>query len=215
MKLILIVRKNQGTIAFGSLLIAIVKIIRVILDYLSRKLKPKVEVSKVAKYLVCCLKCCFWCLERFIKFLNRYAFIITAVYSLNFCRAANKAFKLITTNILRVFIIDKITGFILFLSNLAITAIIGILAFFYFTKKLPGVATPDLNYYFVPLLIIVIGVFTITKLFFDVFSMGVDTILICVLIDVDSNDGSKSRPYFMSTNLKRLLNISNKRRENM
>jgi len=95
----------------------------------------------------------------------------------------------------------------------AITSIVGILAFFYFTKRLPGIPTPELNYYFVPILIIIIGVFTITKLFFDVFSMGVDTILICVLIDIDCNDGSKSRPYFMSTNLKKLLNISNKRRD--
>lgn len=208
---------NIGTIAFGSLLIAIIKIIRVILEYLSSKLKPKVNESKIAKYLVCCLKCCFWCLERFIKFLNRYAFIITAVYSLNFCKAAKKAFNLITSNVLRVIVIDKITSFILFLSNVAITAMVGILAFFFFTKKLPIDAlmrlTPDLNYYFVPLFVIIFGVFTITKLFFDVFSMGVDTLLICVLIDLDLNDGTKQRPYFMSTNLKKILHIKNKRHE--
>lgn len=205
----------MGTIAFGSLLIAIVKIIRVILEFLSRKLKPKVESSKIAKYLVCCLKCCFWCLERFIKFINRYAFIITAVYSLNFCSAAGKAFKLITSNVLRVLVIDRITGFIMFLSNVAITSIVSILAYLFFTKRFPIdsllTLAPDLNYYFVPVFVIIVGCFTITKLFFDVFSMGVDTLLICVLIDVDMNDGSKARPYFMSKNLRKILHISNKR----
>lgn len=194
-----------------------VKIIRVTLEYLSRKLKPQVDKSKIAKYLVCCLKCCFWALERFIKLINRYAFIITAVHNLNFCRAAKKAFGLITQNALRVVVIDSITGFILFLSNLTITLLVGILSFSFFTKKIPiddlKLYTPELNNYFIPLLVIVLGVFTITKLFFDVFSMGVDTILMCFLIDLDENDGSKSRPYHMSVNLRKLLKISNKRKK--
>jgi hypothetical protein len=31
--------------------------------------------------------------------------------------------------------------------------------------------------------------------------------LICVLVDCDENDGSKSKPYYMSKNLKKLLKI--------
>lgn len=105
----------------------------------------------------------------------------------------------------------------MFLSNVAITSLVAILAYLFFTKQLPidGLLTlaPQLNYYFVPIFVIIIGCFTITKLFFDVFSMGVDTLLICVLIDVDMNDGSKARPYFMSKDLRKILNISNKRHE--
>ena len=169
-------------------------------------------VSSIAKYLVCCLRCCFWCLERFIKFLNRYAFIITAISSNNFCTAAKEAFRLIGANVVRVVVIDQITTFILFLSNVAITSLVGIFAYFLFTKQIPYEplvnATPDLNYYFVPMAACVIGVFIITKLFFDVFSMGVDTLLICVLIDMEANDGSNARPYFMSKSLKKLLKVS-------
>lgn len=32
--------------------------------------------NKCTKFLLCCLKCCFWCLEKFIKFLNRNAYIM-------------------------------------------------------------------------------------------------------------------------------------------
>ena len=140
-----------GTIVFGSLLIAIVQVIRVILEFIHQKLKNKEDSSKIAKFLVCCCKCCFCCLERFIKFLNRYAFIITAVYSLNFCRAAGKAFKLIASNALRIVVIDKIANFILFLSTVAITGAIGVVSFYFFTKKIPFDAitkySPDLNFY--------------------------------------------------------------------
>ena len=158
-----------------------------------------------------CCKCCFWCLEKFLKFLNKNAFIITAIYSLNFCSSASKAFKLITTNFLRFAVVDKTAGFILFLSNLTITAAIGILSFLFFTNKINisfvSQYVPNLTYYFVPLILILIGVFVITKLFFDIFSMGVDTMLMCVLIDSEENDGSKSKPYFMSKNLKKLLKV--------
>lgn len=158
-----------------------------------------------------CCKCCFWCLEKFLKFLNKNAFIITAIYSLNFCSAASKAFKLILTNPLRFAVVDKTSGFILFLSNLAITSLVGVLSFLFFTKTIdiPGVSkyVPNLTYYFVPIVLIIIGVFVISKLFFDVFSMGVDTMLMCVLIDCEENDGSKSKPYFMSKKLKKLFNV--------
>lgn len=200
-----------GTIAFGSLLIAIVKMIRIVLEFLSNKFKSKADGSRIARFFLCCLKFCFWCLERFIKFLNRYAFIITAAYSLNFCRAAAKAFKLITSNALRIVVIDKITNFVLFLSNLSITCGIGAVAFFFFTKKLPieflTKYSPDLNYYFLPLIVIVLGAYGVTKLFFDVFSIGIDSVLISVLIDLDENDGSKEKPYSMSKNLRKILKV--------
>lgn len=34
-----------------------------------------------ARFLLCCLKCCFWCLEHFIKFMNRNAYIMVSVTS--------------------------------------------------------------------------------------------------------------------------------------
>lgn len=30
------------------------------------------------RFLLCCLKCCFWCLEHFIKFVNRNAYIMVS-----------------------------------------------------------------------------------------------------------------------------------------
>ncbi len=203
---------HAGTIAFGSFLIAICKLLRVILEFISNRLKDKNgNENKLVKCVLCCCKCCMCCLENFLKYINRHAFIITSIYSLNFIRAASKAFKLVTTNIVRVSVVDRISYFLLFLSNLSITAICGVASFYFFTKKIPFNAlqsyTPDLNYYFLPMSAIIVGVFFIGKLFFDVFSMGIDTLLICVLIDVDKNDGSKSRPYFMSKELRKILKV--------
>ncbi|PNI51559.1 SLC44A2 isoform 6, partial [Pan troglodytes] len=57
--------------------------------------------NKFAKCLMTCLKCCFWCLEKFIKFLNRNAYIMIAIYGTNFCTSARNAFFLLMRNIIR------------------------------------------------------------------------------------------------------------------
>jgi choline transporter-like protein 2/4/5 len=43
---------HLGTLAFGSLLIAIVKIIRTIIEYFSNKFKSETNKSKIAKFIV-------------------------------------------------------------------------------------------------------------------------------------------------------------------
>ncbi|XP_061556360.1 choline transporter-like protein 2 isoform X4 [Phycodurus eques] len=68
-------RYHTGTLAFGSLILSIIQIIRVLLEYLDHKLKG--AHNKCTRFLMCCLKCCFWCLEKCIKFINRNAYIMT------------------------------------------------------------------------------------------------------------------------------------------
>lgn len=41
--------------------------------------------------------------------------------------------------------------------------------------------------------------------------MCVDTLFLCFLEDLERNDGSAERPYFMSSTLKKLLNKTNKK----
>uniref|UniRef100_A0A8C1IF11 Choline transporter-like protein n=1 Tax=Cyprinus carpio TaxID=7962 RepID=A0A8C1IF11_CYPCA len=146
-------RYHTGSLAFGSLILAIVQIIRVILEYLDQKLKG--AQNKCAKFLLSCLKCCFWCLEKFIKFLNRNAYIMVAIYGKNFCTSAKDAFFLLMRNIIRVAVLDKVTDFLLFLGKLLIVGIVGICSFFFFTGKIKmvEVAAPSLNYYWVPILV--------------------------------------------------------------
>ncbi|XP_042747247.1 choline transporter-like protein 2, partial [Lagopus leucura] len=145
-------RYHTGSLAFGALILAIVQLIRVILEYLDHRLKG--TKNKVAKLLLGCLKCCFWCLEKFLKFLNRNAYIMIAVYGTNFCTSARNAFSLLMRNIIRVVVLDKVTDFLLFLGKLLIVGGVGVLAFFFFTHRIKLVedAAPTLNYYWVPIL---------------------------------------------------------------
>ncbi|XP_069351791.1 choline transporter-like protein 2 isoform X3 [Eulemur rufifrons] len=204
-------RYHTGSLAFGALILAIVQIIRVILEYLDQRLKA--AENKFAKFLMTCLKCCFWCLEKFIKFLNRNAYIMIAIYGTNFCTSARNAFFLLMRNIIRVAVLDKVTDFLFLLGKLLIVGSVGILAFFFFTHRIRIVqdTAPPLNYYWVPILTVIVGSYLIAHGFFSVYGMCVDTLFLCFLEDLERNDGSAERPYFMSSTLKKLLNKTNKK----
>ncbi|KAM5188207.1 choline transporter-like protein 2 isoform 4-T4 [Callospermophilus lateralis] len=204
-------RYHTGSLAFGALILAIVQIIRVMLEYLDQRLKA--AENKFAKFLMTCLKCCFWCLEKFIKFLNRNAYIMIAIYGTNFCTSARNAFFLLMRNIIRVAVLDKVTDFLLLLGKLLIVGSVGILAFFFFTHRIRIVqdTAPPLNYYWVPILTVIVGSYLIAHGFFSVYGMCVDTLFLCFLEDLERNDGSAERPYFMSSTLKKLLNKTNKK----
>ncbi|XP_014748718.1 PREDICTED: choline transporter-like protein 2, partial [Sturnus vulgaris] len=173
---------------------------------------PPAAENKFAKFLLSCLKCCFWCLEKFIKFLNRNAYIMIAIYGTNFCTSARNAFFLLMRNIIRVAVLDKVTDFLFFLGKLLIVGSVGILAFFFFTHRIKLVqdTAPPLNYYWVPILTVIVGSYLIAHGFFSVYGMCVDTLFLCFLEDLERNDGSAEKPYFMSQNLRKLLKKTNK-----
>ncbi|XP_039370007.1 choline transporter-like protein 2 isoform X2 [Mauremys reevesii] len=198
-------RYHTGSLAFGSLILAIVQIIRVLLEYLDHRLKA--AENKFAKFLLTCLKCCFWCLEKFIKFLNRNAYIMIAIYGTNFCTSAKNAFFLLMRNIIRVAVLDKVTDFLLFLGKLLIVGSVGILAFFFFSQRIDVVqdSAPTLNYYWVPILTVIVGSYLIAHGFFSVYAMCVDTLFLCFCEDLERNDGSPERPYYMSPELSEIL----------
>ncbi|XP_051965281.1 choline transporter-like protein 5-B isoform X1 [Xyrauchen texanus] len=198
-------RYHAGSLAFGALILSIVQFIRIVLEYLKHKLKG--AHNAFARFLLCCLKCCFWCLERFIKFMNRNAYIMIAIYGKNFCASAWDAFFLLMRNVMRVTVLDKVTDFLLFLGKLLISGIVGALAFFFFTRQIPGIQeeVPSLNYYWVPLLTVIFGSYMIAHGFFNVYAMCVDTLFLCFCEDLERNDGSPSKPYYMPLGLHRIL----------
>uniref|UniRef100_A0A673XEX5 Choline transporter-like protein n=1 Tax=Salmo trutta TaxID=8032 RepID=A0A673XEX5_SALTR len=199
------VRYHTGSLAFGSLILAVVQMFRIVLEYLDHKLKG--AHNAFARFLICCLKCCFWCLEHFIKFMNRNAYIMIAIYGKNFCTSAKDAFFLLMRNVVRVAVLDKVTDFLLFLGKVLISGSVGVLAFFFFTRKIPVIQeeVPSLNYYWVPLLTVIFGSYLIAHGFFNVYAMCVDTLFLCFCEDLERNDGSPLKPFFMSPQLHRIL----------
>ncbi|KAM9777117.1 choline transporter-like protein 4 [Syngnathus typhle] len=205
-------RYHVGSLAFGALILTLVQVIRSLLEYIDHK--TRAAQNPVARFILCCMKCCFWCLEKCIKFLNRNAYIMIAVYGKNFCTSAKNAFFLIMRNIIRAVILDKVTDLLLFFGKFLVVGGVGVLAFFFFSGRIPlphsTAQSETLNYYWTPIITVVFGSYLIAHGFFSVYSMCVDTLFLCFLEDLERNDGSLEKPYFMSKNLMKILNKSNK-----
>ena len=77
-----------GTIVFGGFIIAVVQILRTILNYIDKKTKR--YQNGVIKVIIICFKCCLWCMEKCLKYISQNAYIITAMYGYGFIRAACK-----------------------------------------------------------------------------------------------------------------------------
>jgi choline transporter-like protein 2/4/5 len=108
-------RYHMGTAAFGSMIIAIVKTARAVIAYLQKQ--AKVTKNRLMQYLLCVLQCCMWCLEKCMKFVNKNAYIQTAIYGHSFCKAMRGAFFLIVRNILRVAAVNMVGDFVLMLGK--------------------------------------------------------------------------------------------------
>jgi len=140
---------------------------------------------------------------------------MVAIYGKGFCASARDAIMLLASNPLRALVLDRVTDFILFLGKLVITAGVGVLAFYFFAKKFYVEASwkayfaPDLHYYWVPLVVVIVATYFIAKIFFTVFEMAVDTIFLCALKDLEVNDGSEEKPYCMSTEMRKIMSVKN------
>jgi len=121
------------------------------------------------------------CLEKFMRFINRNAYVVCAISGRNFCSSAQEAFSLLLRNAVRVVVLDKVTDFLLFLGRMVIVSAVGIASFYVFTGHFDALNKhlPPTNYYMVPVITTTLGAYFIAGLFFSVYSMAIDTIFLC------------------------------------
>ena len=71
-----IFRYHLGSLAIGSFMIALIWAIRIIMAYIHKKLKDTgATKNKLIDWMMKCVHCCLACFERFIRFVNKQAFI--------------------------------------------------------------------------------------------------------------------------------------------
>jgi choline transporter-like protein 2/4/5 len=84
----------------------------------------------------------------------------------------------------------------LLISGLTVTA-----TWWYYTNN----GEADVNFWAVPATMTAIASFLIATVFFKVHAAAIDTLFLCFLEDCERNDGSESKPHYMSKRLRKLL----------
>jgi len=201
------VRYNLGTVAFGSFIIAVVQMIRILFNYFVSKSK-QFKDNPVVKALVCLVNCCLWCLEKVIGYINKNAYIMSATHGYGFCKGAWKGFMLLMRNLLRVAAVNVVAVAILFFGKIFITLTTLCIAYLIaqqFAADLNLLNGPP----FLSLVIIAIMAWFVGSSFMNTYSAAVDTIFLSFLHDQESNDGSPGKPYYMADSLRSSIGVKN------
>ena len=176
------IRYHLGTLAFGSLIIAIVQFIRLVLIFIQKRLEA--ANNRVADFIFACLQYAFLCLERFLRFISRNAYIVTALDGDSFCAAARTAFNLLISNALSLMAITFVSNFLIILGKIVIILITAIIAAIWLRSM------EELQIWVIPLILIIIIAYAICSLFATVFEMTIDATFLAYCIDVSRYDGT-------------------------
>jgi len=72
------IRYHLGSLAFGSLIVAIIRFMMAIVEYIKQKVDAtgaNEKAGKIFKCLLSCCQCCLECIARLIEFINKHAYI--------------------------------------------------------------------------------------------------------------------------------------------
>jgi len=174
--------KSLGSLAFGSLILAIVKTI----NYIIRNIERKAKLSE-NRFFVCmlsCLKCLCKCVEVFVGYMSKYAYIYMAIYGESFCKSAKDSFNLISRNAISIVVIDVITDFVLWVGQLLGVVLCTWIMIIFETQSNNPHPT------WVTIVYTIIISFTIFHVYSKIIGTGVDAVFVCYLEDLERNNNN-------------------------
>jgi hypothetical protein len=198
-------RYHLGSIALGSLLIAVVELIRIIFYQVTKQVNSL--KSDWLKFAVACAQCFLKCVSMIIKFINKNAYIYIAITGKPFFSSAGRAASLLLRNAAKTVAINFVADFILLISKLIVSVGTGFGIYVYLAYA--GQTNWTIRNPYVIACVGGVSAFVVAIAFFSVYHMAIDTIFLSALEDIEINDGSKSRPYYMPDSLAKILGVSN------
>jgi len=142
-----------------------------------------VLITNVLMLFFCCCSCCIFCVEKCLKYIEKNAYIQTAIFGYPFCKAAQESFFLIVRNASRIVSVGLVSDLIIVFCKLTIVSSIGVSSFF------------TLQWLYGDLIFSIVGVtifisiisWVIADMFLGVLSVAISTILQCFLIDEEKH----------------------------
>jgi hypothetical protein len=175
-------RYHSGSLALGSLLIAVCKIVRALVEYIHQKTNNSKS---------CAARCCAHCLDSCVRYISRNAYALIAIHGYSFCGAAGRACGLIVRNAARAVTLNWVGDFALLLGRIVVAAAATILAL-----SLIPIAKPDAQFVVVPAVLVFVCAWLAAAAFGGAFEMGIDAMFMCYLEDEERNDGTPGREKF-------------------
>lgn len=177
----IVIANHLGTVAFGTLAIAIVATIRIWFAMLQKQMKSLKESSTV-RFVLCCVNCCLACFQRFLEFITTHAFVQVAITGKGFCGAAKDAWLIMTQNPIRIAAVSGVSAFVIILGKIFITV-----ATTFITIQLLNKYTEPRISSLLMYTVVAFIAYVIADCFLEVFETAVRTVLHCFIIDEERN----------------------------
>ncbi|XP_050163308.1 choline transporter-like protein 3 isoform X3 [Myiozetetes cayanensis] len=135
---------------------------------------------------------------------QKHAYTTTAINGTNFCTSAKDADCILARNSAQLASISCFGDFLLFLGKVFVvcfTVFGGLMAFNYHR---------ELQAWVVPLLLVGFFAYLMSHSFLSVFEVTADAMFLCFAIDMETNDGTAEKPYFVDQELLTFVSQSDK-----
>lgn len=181
-------RYHLGTAAVGSFIVAIVRLFRVMLEYLKTKFTLN-SSNRLVKYTFFCLSCCFALFDKLLRYLSKHSYPQCALFGTPFCQSARHAFHLLYQNFGRFAAMHVIGDFVVLIGKFSISLSAAGLGYLYMTTTLSS----SLHGVVMPTVLIGFVAFCTSTMFLGVLSSTSDTIMQAFIVDEELQLGRSQR----------------------
>lgn len=175
--------KHMGTMAFGSLIVAIVQFARLVLAYIDKQTKDLQESNLALKLAMKCVQCCLWCFEKSVKFVTNYCYLYTAINGENFCASCKNTFLLFVAHAGSVAINAMVNRVLYFCQSIGIPMLCAVCTY----NVVAG--NPDKEGAQAAALFTLVLAYTVIRAFGGVFECIVDCLFVSAFRDMEKYDG--------------------------
>jgi len=179
---------HMGTAALGGLVTDILLFFKAIFSFFH---KITLMENGFGRAVHCCCTCCICCFQSCVQYVNKHAYIQTAIFSSGFCESCVASFHLLARNTARLGAITIVMEFILIVMQIFISLLSATLAFRLFEVY----ECETLSNLLGPTILIFILAWVISTQFKDIFGMAILTVLHCFVADEEINSTTPEKIY--------------------
>ena len=121
-------RFNLGTMAFGSLVLAVVDVVRIFFEFLEAQTNKEDQSSMMA-FILKCFRCFLWCFEKSIKGVSTYAYTYVIMQNDGFCGACIHSAGLIYNHFRQIAINSVVQSVLFVMQSVSIPMITTLIAY--------------------------------------------------------------------------------------
>jgi hypothetical protein len=179
---ILAATKSLGTICLSALVMTPLYIMIVFCEYLDQKRSlGDSAISAPVKCLIKCAKCCLWCFEKLLRYINRALLTFSQIYNQNWWRSAKLTLEVLLSDPVLIAVMNGIAAFIVFLSKI----VVAVLNTFLFVLYLVFILEKEMSGWILPAFVVFFLSFLVSSFVLSMLTNVIDIVFVCFVSDED------------------------------